>query len=259
MKKINNAYEVMCLSTGVLEVPRNTYQRNLNPERVRKIAAGFDEHIANEPKVSLRDGHYYVFDGQHTVAARIHRNKGKHLVIRCKVYRGLTEREEALLFAQQTGTSAKLTAGAELRALIYGGDPEATAFLRATERAGLHLEYGPSRGKGRIGCVKTALSEFRRVGADIYTEALTIIRQAWNGAPDSLRAEIIQGVVRFVEVYHDEYDRKRLVSRLHKVDPIVIYREGRAITNMPGYKKYLYQVLNVYNGSSRKNALDLKF
>ena len=259
MNANTNVCETMLLSTRVLEVPRRTYQRELNPERVRKIAAAFDERIANEPKVSFRDGHFYVFDGQHTIAARIFLNKGKPVMIRCKVYRGLTEREEAILFAQQTGTSAKLSAGAKLRALVYGGDPEAIAFLKATEAAGLALDYGQSRGNHRIACIKTALSEFRHVGADVYTEALDLVRQAWGGSPDSLRAEILQGVIRFVAVYHDEYDSKRLVGRLRRFDPLVIYREGSAIGNMPGYKRYLYQVFNIYNGSSRKNALELKF
>lgn len=258
MKYTNLPYEEITLSTRVLEVPRKTYQRPLNAVRVRQIASEFNERIANEPKVSYRDGHYYVFDGQHTIAARLYRNGGKDLLIRCKAYYDLTEHEEALLFAQQTGTSAKLTAGAEMRANIFGGEPEATAFLLATEAAGVHLDYSQSHRSRHISCIKTAFSEFRRVGAEIYTEALKIIVEAWNGSPDSLRAELVQGMTRFVEVYRDEYDRKRLISRLRKVDPIVIYREGRAIGNMPSYKKYLYQILSVYNGFSRKNALELK-
>ncbi len=61
----------------------------------------FDERVANEPKISFRDGHYYVMDGQNTIAALKFLNGGEDLQIRCKV----TEREEALLFAQQTGIS----------------------------------------------------------------------------------------------------------------------------------------------------------
>ena len=49
----------------------------------------------------------------------------------------IRDRDEAILFAQQTGTSAQLTAGAKLRALIYGNDPDAVAFLKATEDVGL--------------------------------------------------------------------------------------------------------------------------
>ena len=104
--------EVM-LGSEALIIPRTTYQRTLNEDRVRRIAAEFDERIANEPKVSCRDGRYYVFDGQHTIAARKLRGGGRDLPIRCKVFYGLTESDEALLFAQQTGASASLTAGAK--------------------------------------------------------------------------------------------------------------------------------------------------
>ncbi len=64
-------FEEKMVSSALLEIPRNTYQRSLNPERVKRIAHSFDERIANEPKVSLRDGHYVVFDGQHVIAARV--------------------------------------------------------------------------------------------------------------------------------------------------------------------------------------------
>ena len=39
-----------------LIIPRTTYQRTLNEDRVRKIAAEFVERIANEPKDSSRCG-----------------------------------------------------------------------------------------------------------------------------------------------------------------------------------------------------------
>ena len=79
------------------------YQRELRVNRVRRIAAKFDPCLLNPPKVSYRNGHYYVFDGQHTVAVLKLLNGGKDLMIRCIVYTGMTESEEALLFAQQTG------------------------------------------------------------------------------------------------------------------------------------------------------------
>ena len=84
---INCPFDEMMIYSKNLEVPRSAYQRELNPNRVRKIAAEFDEHIANDPKVSFRDGHYYVFDGQHTIAARKLRN-GR----RTCTYRGSTGR-----------------------------------------------------------------------------------------------------------------------------------------------------------------------
>ena len=217
-----SAYQEMMINSKLLEVPRGTYQRELRVNRVRRIAAKFDPRLLNPPKVSYRNGHYYVFDGQHTVAVLKLLNGGKDLMIRCIVYTGMTESEEALLFAQQTGESAQLTPGDKMRAQIYGGDPECMAFLKATEAVGLRLDYTQRRGKHRIGCVGTAFEEFKRVGADLYKEALSLI--------------------------------------LHKTDPLTIYREGRAMgVNMAGHKKYLYQVFCIYNGSSKKKVLPMKF
>lgn len=121
MNAVVKPYHEMCLNSSELIVPRDTYQRALHPARVARIAKEFDERVANEPKISFRDGHYYVMDGQNTIAARKFLNGGEDLQIRCKVYFGMTEREEALLFAQQTGISERLSAGQKLRALILQG------------------------------------------------------------------------------------------------------------------------------------------
>ena len=145
---IKLVHHEMVINSKFLEVPRSYYQRNLNANRVKRIAAEFDERIANAPKVSYRDGHYYVFDGQHTIAAHKLLNNNCDLNIVCKVYSGLTEQQEALLFAQQTGVSAPLTAGAKMRAKIRGGDPEAIAFLNATNRAGFGLSFAQSHANG---------------------------------------------------------------------------------------------------------------
>lgn len=87
MNSIKTLYKLMEVSSRDLEIP-DAYQRKLNTERVAKIVAGFNERIANEPKVSFRDGHYYVFDGQHTIVARKHMNGNNDLPILCKVYYG---------------------------------------------------------------------------------------------------------------------------------------------------------------------------
>ena len=65
---IKLVHHEMVINSKFLEVPRSYYQRTLNANRVKRIAAEFDERIANAPKVSYRNGHYYVFDGQHTIA-----------------------------------------------------------------------------------------------------------------------------------------------------------------------------------------------
>lgn len=208
------AYKEMTLSTAQIEVPRETYQRKFNARRALKIAADFDERIANEPKVSYRDGKFYVFDGQHTIAARKLLNNGEDLPVKCKVYFDMTEQDEALLFAQQTGISAPLSAGARLRANIFGGDPIAIAFLEANNDIGIEIDYDQERGLNRIGCIQTAFDAYNSIGEERYKEAMNILKTAWNGEPDSFRAENVLGITKFVDLYHDEYCPHRLVTQL---------------------------------------------
>ena len=78
-------------------------QRKIDPERVRKIASQFSPLVANPIKVSYRDGRYYIFDGMHTRAAIRLLNGSDNFPILCRVYNGLTEEDEARLFAIQFG------------------------------------------------------------------------------------------------------------------------------------------------------------
>ena len=78
-------YEEKVINSAFLEIPAE-YQRKLNIPNVEKMSAEFTELIANPPKVSYRDGHYFVFDGQHTIVTRRAMNGGQDLPIICKVY-----------------------------------------------------------------------------------------------------------------------------------------------------------------------------
>lgn len=62
---ITPPYQMLVLHSKVLIYPREIYQRGVERKRVEMIAADFNEYIANEPKISFRNGKYYVVNGQH--------------------------------------------------------------------------------------------------------------------------------------------------------------------------------------------------
>ena len=264
---ITPPYQMLVLHSKMLIYPRELYQRGVQRKRVEMIAADFNEYVANEPKVSFRNGKYYVVDGQHTIEGRILRNGGKDLPILCKVYTGLTMEQEALFFAEQNGHSAPLTAGIKLRAKVVGGglgsltgaayllrdcgfdgknihiiealpvtggsndacgDAPSKAFLAATNRVGLAFNYDSLQlSDYRISCVGTALKLYNQMGEKIYCESLRLIVAAWEGKPDSFRASVLRGVMHFVELYHGEFSEERLIRALGNVHPMEIYRVGR--------------------------------
>ena len=138
---INPPYQLMVIHSSKLIYPREIYQRGVERKRVELIARDFNEYIVNEPKVSFRNGRYYVMDGQHTIEGCILLNGGEDRPILCKVYTGLTMEQETLLFAEQNGHAAPLSAGIKLRTKVVGGDAPSKAFVAATNRVGLSLNY----------------------------------------------------------------------------------------------------------------------
>lgn len=252
---------MLVLHSKMLIYPRELYQRGVQRKRVEMIAADFNEYVANEPKVSFRNGRYYVTDGQHTIEARILRNGGKDLPILCKIYTGLTMQQEALFFAEQNGHAAPLTAGIKLRAKVVGEDAPSVAFLAATNRVGLDFNYDSLQlSDYRISCVGTALKLYNQMGEKIYCEALRLIVAAWEGKPDSFRASVLRGMMHFVELYHGEFSEERLIRALRSVHPMEIYRSGMDNpAKLPGWKKYVFPIYMAYNGKCRKDALPMKF
>ena len=258
---ITPPYQMRVIHSSKLIYPREIYQRGVQRKRVELIAADFNEYVANEPKISFRNGKYYVVDGQHTIEARILRNGGRALPILCKVYTGMTMQQEALLFAEQNGNSAPLSAGIKLRAKVAGDDAPSKEFLAATNRVGLAFNYESLQlSDYRISCVGTALKLYNEMGEKIYCETLRLIVAAWDGKPDSFRASVLRGMMHFVELYHGEFSEERLVRALGNVHPMEIYRVGRDNpVKLPGWKKYVFPIYMAYNGKGRKDALPMKF
>ena len=245
-------------SANILTSP--LYQRVFDEKKVKHIVDDFDERIANEPKLSFRDGNYYVFDGQHTIAARKEKNRGKDLNIICKVFYDMTEEDEALLFALQTGYSSKPTPGITLRAKLLGCDGAAIAFTRATKSVGIQPSFSGVRGAFRLRCINTAWKAYRRVGELRYIEALTLIVGAWGGHPDSLLLEVVNAMCDFVHAYYGEYDHNALVGRLGYTDPyrlVLIARDP--VDRDAGKKKAVSYILNLYNEGRTTDALPVRF
>lgn len=257
--KATSNYVIEYIDTSLLEVSREDYQKPLNEKRVAQIVAEFDERIANEPKVSYRNGHYYVFDGQHTVAARIMLNGGRNLRIRCKVYRDLTPEQEALLFAAQNGVAAKPTPGNRLRARLFAKDKEAVAFCDATENCGFLLDVDGARSDYHINCINTAMKMYRKLAPEQYHEVLNILRASWNGRSDSLLNEVIVAVSEFVRVYDGQYNRNTLIDALRCINPRAISRCVKSDFEHPGYRKYVAPIFEIYNNHCGPRKLPVQF
>lgn len=232
------------------------YQRDVEKARVKQMDKEFRTELVNAIKVSFRDGKYWVFDGQHTAELLKLRNNGNDLPVECKVYYGLTWLDECELFLLQSGNSRKVSMTDKYKARFNRGDKEVVDMVNIAQDLGIRVDWTGSKGNNRI-CALTTLDRiYCDLGREDYREMLEIIHDAWGGDAASFSAEILKGMKLFYTAYKGQFNKKRLISQLHNVAPVVIIREGKAST-APGFAKYARQILNIYNHRTKLRLPDI--
>ena len=233
-----------------------SYQREVDPARVRKIVTNFNPNLVNPCKVSLRGGKFYVFDGQHTLRALESRNNNKPVMVECKIYYDMTLEDEAKLFAEQNGYCREVESKQKFLSLYVAKDVDIIDFKETIESTGIRCDFKKSTlGDHAVVCYKSLYNIFQKEGKEHLKDLLELILKIWNGEAQSLRKEIIVSIDMFINTYKDEYDHDRLISKLSKISPLTIYRDGKAIVT-GGNKRFARIILNIYNKGKSKNKLE---
>lgn len=238
--------------TGVLNtrfILKDAYQRPLDEALVRKIVAHWNPDLMNLPKVSRRDGKYYVFDGQHTIEALKLKNNGKDLDIPCRIYSGMTYEDEARLFAAQNGISKNVTTMQKLRALYEAKDPD---VVRVTD---IVIEYGyadPIKNNSNncpngFRTLPSALKIYEKCGEGRLRQVLKIITGAWGNDKNGCRSGILNGINIVLSLYMGEFKEADLINSLKRVSPVKLYADAKADTAHSGANRFAYQIVRLYN------------
>jgi hypothetical protein len=183
-------------------------QREINQARVDRIAADFDPEEVGNPTVNLREGHWYVIDGQHRIEAMRQMGWGDQQ-IQCWTYEGLTEQEEAERFLRLNDTLA-VDRFARFKVGVTAGRDEACDIDRTVRAQSLVVsrDHIP----GAVRAVGTLERVYRRSDAVVLGRTLRIIRDAY-GDP-GLESAVIDGIGHLCARYNGELDEKVAVSKL---------------------------------------------
>ncbi|MEL7568081.1 MAG: DUF6551 family protein [Dehalobacterium sp.] len=249
-------FEYKQLSTKEIIVNPNA-QRDVSKRdaQFRKIMKEFDPHLVNDVKVAQINGKYYCFDGQMTMKVLKARNHNNDLLVRCKVFRGMTELDTAEMFVKQNGTTSQVNTMDKLRVEFNYGKREVIDFVRLTEMNGVIIDWTNGHGKNKIVAVSTAFKIFKEFNDPReYSEFLHILREAWDGDQESFRNEIMSGLHLFMKTYRGQYKAQTLVKKLSRVSPKTIIREAK-VSSASGDRKYAVQILNAYNINASANRL----
>ena len=253
----NFSVDVMSLDSSLLEIDMG-YQRETKPEEVRRIVEKFDPAVANILKVSARDGHYYVFDGGHTLAALKKINGDANFPVLCQVFHGLTYEDEAVLFAKQRGESRDVSVSQKLHALEAAKDEVTTDFLERTRRSGFEINPRSSQVKdGKIAAVKKAFDLYSQMGAEKYEAMLTLIKSTWQGSSWSVNQNMLGGMYLFLETYGGEIKAERFISRLRGVTKLTMSKETSKHYAVSHAVAHAFAIVKFYNRPGGHGTLDV--
>lgn len=253
---MEHSYEyVMLYPEQIKKDPK--YQREIDVARIKKITKNWDDDLVNAPKVSLREnGNYYVFNGQHTLAAWKKRYGNK--MIQCKVYRGLTETEEKDLFVKQEGFSKAVGLVDKLRAEYNSGNDEVMDMVRCVALSGCTIDFEnrTSQTQNRINAVTTAYNVYKEVGHDNFVNILDILRRSFYGDYKGFQDGFLKGMKFLFKHYSDKIVVKQMVVALQK-QPADYYVQRANKFDGSAQVRYAKAFAEQYNKGKRINRIEL--
>lgn len=195
---------------GEMAVPESS-QRKFDQAWADHIVSEFDLEQIGHPTLSMRDGHYFILDGQHRIDA-IKRWLGdgwESQLVECYVYVGLSEQQEADKFLR-LNDAKQVSAFDKFRVGISARREEVLAIKSVLDAEGLCV----SRDKvpGGIGAVGTLRKIFKRAGPETLGKSLRIIRDAYGDA--GFEARVIDGISHLCQRYNGTLEEPVAIDRL---------------------------------------------
>ena len=192
------------------------YQRELNMSRVKRYSLDFDWDIFGVPLVSLRNGNYFIVDGQHRV--ELLKMLGIEEVL-CQVICGLSYEQEAKKFVKLNSERGGLTSNQKFHGRVESKDPIALDIVRVLKGRGFTYSHTAGQKKENVISAVACVENIYKVYGDKHLDrVLSILRESWFGSPSSLNRDIIRGISTFISETRGVKD-DILCSALENIDP----------------------------------------
>ncbi len=213
-KHIKRTARIKTVRLGDLRVSPAA-QREFKRAHGQNIADNFDLDLAGTFTLSLRDGTYWIVDGQHRFYGLKEHVKStfgdewEDWTIEAWTHEGLTEAQEAELFL--TFNSSKPVSGIDkFRVAVTAERDVETDVNRVVLANGLRVSHTP--GQHAIVGVGALLSTYSRGGAAHLREVIVTLREAWEGF--DMDAALIHATSDVLTRYAGAINAARLASQL---------------------------------------------
>lgn len=196
---------------------RPIYQRMHGEKHVNDLVHNWDDRLCDDVLVSDRDGEFNVIDGQTRCMAA--RQLGKE-TIGCKVVRGLTLEQEAMVFAEQANCVKRLNQTDSHKAKLIAQDESALGVQEVCDKNGVIIG---STSAANLRAVSTATMIYRKYGAEWLDRIFrTIEAVGWKDCRAGYNNTILRALISVYDNtnrdMHDEVMRE-IVHNLRGITP----------------------------------------
>ena len=207
----------------------SAYQRPINEREVNRLVREWDDRLLDPLAVSFRNGRFNLVDGQHRVIALRRRNEGKDVMVLCRVYTGLSYKQEAELCVRLDKAKKRMSLAQSTNALLESGsDPRLKEIKRLMAFEGFTWALDKSKGGNyEVTTTRAVISAYDLLGPDAFLRMMRILDGAWQGDPASLSATMISGLALFIKTYETELNDHTFVQRVSAAAPEEILRQSR--------------------------------
>ena len=179
----------------------NSYQRVVNDSIVRSIIRNYDNNRVDVKLVNFRfnpdgTGNFWILDGQHTLT--VEKELG-HETLTCKVFIGLSQKEEAKLFSKQNEFRRSITAFAQFKAEVVAEMKPAVDIKNLCDK--YHIEIKQARGMVPANTITSVrklyniVNKFGIEGLDFTLQ--TIIELGWNKVEAGMNEKVLSIYVAY--------------------------------------------------------------
>ncbi len=238
------------------------YQRPVDDREVDRLVREWDERLFEPLAVSYREGRYNIIDGQHRVSAVRKLHGGREVMIRCKVYSGMTYEQEAELCYKLDKAKRRLSLSQSTNALAESGmDAETTEIRRLMNSAGFVWALGQRHG-GEYDVIATraVINAYHFLGGTAFSRMFRLLGDTWLGDPRSVMGPVLSGMALFLKTYGENLNDNTFANRMSSVDPDEIIRRGKLdFSTNSAALRYAKVILEKYNSARGGKKLPYRF
>ena len=222
------------------------YQR-VRTQNISKMAANWDAHKCKDILVSYRDGQFYVIDGANRCAAA--KIAGVH-TINCILYEGLTEKDEAKLFAQQDDLKQKVSTVDKFKALLVAENHVAIAIAKLCNEYSVKIRKYNTSDVAVLTGFSALMHLYEHHGESGLRWVFDVIKQSgWHSVRGAYGSTIISSLEYMYETYFGyskDEAKQRLAEKLSISSPVMLAAKAQMLYADRGVKRAIMAYLSNY-------------